>query len=261
METKNGFTLLTPDEFASWLNSQNVTRTIFKVQLHHTASPSYSNFTGDNHFTLQTNMKNYHVNSRGFQDIAQHFTIFPDGKICTGRSLNTNPAGITGGNTGAICIENLGWFDTGRDVMTDEQSEAIIIAVRALLNKFSINPSSGVVYHAWYTASGTYLGDYVVGKSTKTCPGTGFFGGNTSAAFERELLPYLTGEKKIMTEEKVREIVKEILAGENTQPSAWAVNTGEWETATEKGITDGTKPQGYAKREEVAAMILRTMEK
>lgn len=260
METKNGFTLLRPDEFASWLNSQNITRKISKVQLHHTASPSYSNFTGNNHFTLQANMKNYHVVKRYFSDIAQHFTIFPDGRICTGRNLNTDPAGITGGNTGAICIENLGFFDKGGDNMTDEQYESIISTVKILIDKFSINPSSGVIYHAWYSAGGTYLGDYIAGRSTKTCPGTNFFGGNTRSAFEKELLPYLKGEKSLMTEEKVREIVTEILAGNNTNPSDWAVKTGEWKEATDKNITDGSRPQGYAKREEVAAMILRTIE-
>lgn len=259
MQTKNGFTLLRPDEFTSWLNSQKITRKITKIQLHHTASPSYKNFTGTNHFELQSGMKNYHVNSRGFSDIAQHFTIFPDGRVCTGRSLNTNPAGITGGNDGAICIENLGYFDKGQDEMTEEQYEAIIIVTKALVDKFSINSSTNVVYHAWYTANGSYLGDYIAGKSTKTCPGTNFFGGNTRAAFERELLPYLKGEKSLMTEEKVREIVNEILSGNNTSPSDWAMKTGEWTEAKNQNITDGTRPQGYAKREEVAAMILRTM--
>jgi lysozyme len=58
-----------------------------------------------------------------------------------------------------------------------------------------------------------------------------------------------------MTDERVREIVHEILDGNNTKPSEWA----EKEVAEAKtlGITDGSRPQGYARREEVAAMILR----
>ena len=32
-------------------------------------------------------MKNLHFNQNGWQEIGQHFTIFPDGMIVTGRSL------------------------------------------------------------------------------------------------------------------------------------------------------------------------------
>lgn len=58
-----------------------------------------------------------------------------------------------------------------------------------------------------------------------------------------------------MTEAEVRKIVHEILDGNNTKPSEWAVS--ELSEAVKLGITDGSRPQGYAKREEVAAMVLR----
>ena len=57
------------------------------------------------------------------------------------------------------------------------------------------------------------------------------------------------------------EAVKTMLVGEYTQPSNWIVNNGELEEAKNAGITDATRPQGYAKREEVAAMVLRAMKK
>lgn len=38
-----------------------------------------------------------------------------------------------------------------------------------------------------------------------------------------------------------------------------AVLSDEWKRAVELGITDGTRPQDYAKREEVVAMIVRAM--
>lgn len=47
------------------------------------------------------------------------------------------------------------------------------------------------------------------------------------------------------------------LVGENTKPAQWIVDTKELEEAVAAGITDGTRPGGYAKREEVAAMVLR----
>ena len=62
-------------------------------------------------------MKAYHVTYNGWNDIGQHFTIFPDGLILTGRSLEKSPACIYGQNANAICIENLGNFDLGGDQM------------------------------------------------------------------------------------------------------------------------------------------------
>ena len=47
------------------------------------------------------------------------------------------------------------------------------------------------------------------------------------------------------------------LVGENTKPAQWIVDSKELEEAVAAGITDGTRPGGYAKREEVAAMVLR----
>jgi lysozyme len=70
-------------------------------------------------------------------------------------------------------------------------------------------------------------------------------------------LSYLNieSEDDDMTDERVREIVHEILDGVDTKPSEWA----EKEVAEAKalGITDGSRPQGYANREEVASMVLR----
>ena len=105
------FILMNVKEFEQWIEKQTVKRKIKTIQFHHTYSPSYANFTGSNHEKLQQGMKNYHVDTLGWADIAQHFTIFPDGKIMTGRSLELAPAGISGANTGAICIECVGNFN------------------------------------------------------------------------------------------------------------------------------------------------------
>lgn len=66
-------------------------------------------------------------------------------------------------------------------------------------------------------------------------------------------------EEKALTESETRRIIKEeieeILKGKGTQVSDWAKD--EWAEAIASQITDGTRPKGYATREEVAAMILR----
>lgn len=194
MKTQNGFTKLeTPEEFENWLKTQKTTRKIKLIQIHHTAT-RLSTFKNNNHFSLQQSMKSFHI-GRGFSNIAQQFTIFPDGSIVTGRSLNTNPAGITGANTGAICIENYGWFDKNYDTMPQIQKDAIIKYVAILCKHFKLTPSANtIVYHCWYNSKGKKLNDYVAGKSCKTCPGTNFFGGNTFNAYITNFLPLVTKE-------------------------------------------------------------------
>lgn len=143
MEMVTGFTRMSPSEFAPWLASQSFARVITRVQLHHTYSPSYVNFKDENHFTLQNNMKYYHVNTNGWDDIAQHFTIFPDGKIVTGRPLKTTPIGITGANSGGICIECLGNFDKGGNTMREDQKNAIVLVVGESIKRFGLSTDAG----------------------------------------------------------------------------------------------------------------------
>lgn len=174
-------------EFEEWLNKQKVSRAINKLQVHHMYEPSYDNWESDIALRRQNNIRSYHKDNNGWADIAQHFSIFPDGHIVTGRSLNSTPVGIKGWNTGAICVEIYGDFDKGRDIMNSTQKEAVIACYALLAKKFNIQINSNYIRpHAWFTAGGTYLGDYNKSKSAKSCPGTNFMGyGNTRSAFEK----------------------------------------------------------------------------
>ena len=65
-----------------------------------------------------------------------------------------------------------------------------------------------------------------------------------------------------MTEAEVIKIVKNVLAGYDTEPSAWAKDEDTINKAKALGITvDGQRPQGYAKREEVFQMLIRMAER
>jgi len=77
MERKYGFLKMDIAEFRSWIDSENINRSIFFIQQHHTYRPNYSHFKGNNHFELQRNMKHHHVSNNGWSDIGQHFSIFP----------------------------------------------------------------------------------------------------------------------------------------------------------------------------------------
>ena len=168
-------------DLEDWLGSKPVARKVTRIQLHHTWKPNYADFDGGNHQRLQDSMRRYHMEERGWSDIGQHITIFPDGVVMMGRSLEKNPAGIVGANRGAICIECLGDFDEGKDTMSEAQRRAIIETVAILCKHFRIGVSNDtVIYHHWF--------------AEKSCPGTAFFNGNSKSDAELYLYPSIEAE-------------------------------------------------------------------
>ena len=222
MKTQNGFTLIEkPSEIKTYLAKQKVTRKITRLQVHHMDLPNYSTWEktdkkvfDEPHFGRTESLNSYGKSKWGYSDghgkyIAQHFNVFPDGKITTGRHLNSTPIGIRGWNTNAICIEIYGDFDKGKDVMTAAQKKAVIALYGELCKRFKIKPSTSTIRpHCWFTARGTYLGKYDPSRSAKTCPGTNFMGYGCSttgfAKFIKEVKAYINGEesKEVVKEEK-----------------------------------------------------------
>lgn len=183
------FRLFELREFSEWLMAATFSRTVEVIQNHHTWFPSYADFNGDNHLDLLQSMEASHL-ERGFSEIGQNLTIFPDGVIGICRSFEKDPAGIKGGNNNAICIENLGDFDIGRDSMTESQRNAIIEVNAMLCRRFGIRPDTRtIVYHHWYDLDRGIRTDGI--GRTKSCPGTGFFGGNTVADSEARFIPLI----------------------------------------------------------------------
>lgn len=181
---------MTIKEFETYMENLRIARTILFIQQHHTFIPSYVHFKGNNHFELQKSMKNTHINTNGWADIGQHFTIFPDGSILTGRSIEKSPACITGNNANAICIENVGNFDKGADQMTDAQRNAIISVTATLCKKFSFIPDTNrIVYHNWFNLA-TGVRNNGSGNN-KSCPGTNFFGGNKVNDCQKYFIPLI----------------------------------------------------------------------
>ena len=220
MKTQNGFTLFEKtSEIGPWLKKQKVTRKITRLQVHHMDLPNYSTWEktdkkvfAEPHFGRTESLNSYGKSKWGYSDghgkyIAQHFNVFPDGKITTGRHLNSTPIGIRGWNTNAICIEIYGDFDKGKDVMTAAQKKAVVALYGELCKRFKIKPSTSTIRpHCWFTARGTYLGKYDPSRSAKTCPGTNFMGYGCSttgfAKFIKEVKAYINGEES-------KEVVKE----------------------------------------------------
>lgn len=101
--------------------------------------------------------------------------------------------------------------------------------------------------------------------SGKFCPG--IIGWNTNSGSDAEWIKFKARLKQMvepesededMTDEQVRKIVREMLNGNDTTPDDWA--KAEMREAIDLGITDGTRPKGYATRQEAAIMVLRAFE-
>ncbi|WP_339194095.1 peptidoglycan recognition family protein [Paenibacillus sp. FSL P4-0176] len=204
MIQKGNFLLLDIVELRSWLQKQKITRSIDRLQVHHTASPNYATRQLLNGIAKQDiwkcleGMRTYHL-SQGWSGTGQNITVTESGQIAISldRDLNKTPAGIAGSNTGAICIEIIGNFDKGGDTMTDNQKQSVIHLYACLAEKLNLSINTDtVVYHAWYTPkTGTRLSDFIPGKSSKTCPGTNFWGdGNSIAAANRNFIPQIKAE-------------------------------------------------------------------
>ncbi len=197
-ETRSGFTRFdTISEFESYIKNLKITRKVNGLQVHHMALPNYdcfykSNGNTEDELTRTINLNSY-GKSMGWACIVQHFNIFPNGKITTGRDINKTPVGITGWNTSKICIEIYGDFDKNKDIMKAAQKEAVIAVYGILCEKLNLIPSTSTIRpHAWFTSGGTYLGDYSKSKSRKTCPGTNFMGfGNSKSAFVNNFYPLI----------------------------------------------------------------------
>lgn len=178
------FLLLNIEEFKKWLDDANIKREIKVIQNHHTYKPDYKSFK-KNYYALLTSMEKYHL-KRGFSEIAQNLTIFPDGLIAVCRSFEKDPAGIKGANTGSICIENIGNFDS--EIMKEEQKIAILNSNAVLCKKFKIIPSiNTIIYHHWFDLDSGLRTNGT--GNTKTCPGINFFGGNTIESASKYFIP------------------------------------------------------------------------
>ena len=125
-----------------------------ELHVHHTWIPNHDNFTTSNWLALQAGMRNYHMKNNNWSDIAQHITLFPDGRMLTGRSFGRTPASIKGYNTGAFMVEMIGNFDRGNDNLTGKQRE-MIIGIARYFNK----KNKYIRFHRE--------------NASKTCPGTG----------------------------------------------------------------------------------------
>jgi hypothetical protein len=152
------FHQLSVQEFVSLLHSFTPARRINAVHLHHTWRPRHSDYRG---YDTIRGMWRFHTGTQGWQDIAQHLSIAPDGTVWTGRHWDLAPASATGFNgssiAGPFMIEMIGDFDTGHDPFDGDQKSTALTVLAALLDRFDL-PVEAIHFHNE--------------MSPKTCPGT-----------------------------------------------------------------------------------------
>ena len=151
------FHRLTLREFARILNQFPFTRRIDAIHIHHTWRPNHSQYKGHDSIV---SMWRFHTQDNGWNDIAQHITIAPDGTIWTGRSWNQPPASAAGHNgnrsAGPFMFEMIGDFDHGHDRLEGEQRRVALGVVALVQQKFHLAPET-LRFHNQ--------------MSTKSCPG------------------------------------------------------------------------------------------
>jgi hypothetical protein len=151
------FRPLTREAFAAELMAFPWTRRVWRVDMHHTWYPAHADYDGE---PCIERMCRFHVDDRGFDDIAQHVSIAPDGVIWTGRDWNLTPASVGRVlNQGAFMFEAIGNFDEGFDKLEGEQLASVILVIRAVQRRFRLPPEA-LLFHR------------EVPLTAKTCPGT-----------------------------------------------------------------------------------------
>jgi len=169
--------ILTTEGLIKEMTSFNWIRKPSEFHLHHTWKPTHHSFNyavgkygkEKAYITLVDSMRNYHVNTNKWDDIAQHLTLMPDGMWVIGRDWNKNPISMTGRNSFGFALEMVGNFDTKGAIGTQQntlgydnfnnskQEHELRKLLRFFFVFFKLDSEKDLVFHSDY--------------SSKTCPG------------------------------------------------------------------------------------------
>ncbi|WP_040477654.1 N-acetylmuramoyl-L-alanine amidase [Longispora albida] len=139
-----------------------------KILIHHTATPNSTDYTQAHAYSLARSIQNFHMDSRGWSDTGQHFTVSRGGYVMEGRHhslshLSTGSgmvvgAHCTGQNDQAIGIENEGTY-TGIEPNTQLWNRLVDLCAY-ICGQYDL-PASRIYGHRDFLAT--------------TCPGDAFY--------------------------------------------------------------------------------------
>lgn len=137
------FHQLSLDQFVELLETFPFERRIESVHMHHTWRPNHSQYKG---LSTIISMWEFHTQTQGWSDIAQHISIAPDGTIWTGRSWNQAPASASGFNgnasAGPFMFETIGDFDRGKDLFEGAQKATVLGVIAHVQKRFELKPET-----------------------------------------------------------------------------------------------------------------------
>lgn len=174
------FQAWTAAEFVATLAAFPWARRIWRVDMHHTFQPDHARWRAIGSAACQDGMCRYHVQDRGFDDIAQHVSIMPDGSIWSGRDWNWTPASVGYGmNRGVFMFEAVGNFDVGNDTLEGAQLSSVLTVIRSVQIRFGL-PAHALLFHR------------DVPQTEKSCPGSGVAKAEILAGVRRREIGGLT---------------------------------------------------------------------
>ena len=114
------------------------------IVVHHTGGASYKKFKGASGIQ---GTQNFHMDGRGWNDIAYHFLIGPDGTIYRGR-----PENVRGGhcppNKGRLGVTVIGNFETG-DELNKQNGRALKHLLSYLCGKYGLTTDRIKMHKEW----------------------------------------------------------------------------------------------------------------
>lgn len=187
------FKRYTLDEYIAYLRTFVGKVRFSQAHMHHTWVPTHTHwYKMKNKMDVISGMWRYHTDTRGFNDIAQHATVDPEGYIWAGRSLLEPPASATNYNDSdndrihPFMFEIIGDFDKGRDKLEGAQ----LSTVNVLVNEVMLLWGSELKFHRDMT-------------NQKSCPGTGI----AKEWFLSQLKVVDPKEEYLMTPEDANKII------------------------------------------------------
>lgn len=149
------------EQFFALLKRFDFKRKVESVHMHHTWRPDHSHYDPSNGHRAILGMYIHHTQVNGWQDIAQHITIAPDGTIWLGRNWNLPPASASGHNgniyAGPFMFEIIGDFEIGRNRFEGIQKEAVVDVIAQVQHRFGLDAET-LRFHSQ--------------MSNKSCPGS-----------------------------------------------------------------------------------------
>ena len=233
--------------YGAWRNTANIKW----IVMHYTANDGDTDTGNANYFATRYRGASAHY----FVDDDSITRSVPDNYVAWSvGGAKWDDCGKTGGgkyygqcnNSNSISIEMCDTIRDGRIDVSDKTLKNAANLCRSLMYKYNIDINH-VICH--FDVNGKHCPDFN--------NGAWIYGERKDFKRFKELV--VNG---MITEADVERIVRNILAGYNTEPSDWAVKEKTIDKAKKLGITvDGSRPQGYAKREEVFQMLIRFAEK